>query len=155
MQVDIDPSSAVYRAEKVDVKTGEEEEETMFSLEKAKLFEYVKSDGASGGDGAGGSGGGGSWSVKGVGCLRLNRHVGAGARGLGSARRGEEGGEPGDGKREGVDAGAGGAVGEGGGAEGEVGSVRVVMRKIGNLELILNSRLFAGMACKKGYGALS
>lgn len=28
--------------------------------------------------------------------------------------------------------------------------MRVVMRKIGNLELILNSRLFAGMACKKG-----
>ena len=30
------------------------------------------------------------------------------------------------------------------------GTVRVVMRKIGNLELILNSRLFIGMACRKG-----
>ena len=41
------------------------------------------------------------------------------------------------------------AEGGNGDQSGE-GAVRVVMRKIGNLELILNSRLFSGMACKKG-----
>jgi hypothetical protein len=42
--VEIDPNSAIYKAEKVDVKTGEEDEETFFTLEKAKLFEYQKSE---------------------------------------------------------------------------------------------------------------
>jgi hypothetical protein len=65
----------------------------------------------------------GSWNVKGVGFLRLNKNKGA------------EGGQ--------------GAAESDAGAQG-AGGVRVVMRKIGNLELILNSRLFAGMACKKG-----
>ena len=46
-QVEIDPNSAIYKAEKVDVKTGEEDEETIFTLEKAKLFEYQKSEGDS------------------------------------------------------------------------------------------------------------
>lgn len=46
-QVEIDPNSAIYKAEKVDVKTGEEDEETVFTLEKAKLFEYQKSEGDS------------------------------------------------------------------------------------------------------------
>ena len=44
-QVEIDPNSAIYKAEKVDVKTGEEDEETLFTLGKAKLFEYQKSEG--------------------------------------------------------------------------------------------------------------
>jgi hypothetical protein len=63
-----------------------------------------------------------------VGCLRLN-------------------------KRKDLPAASSGNVTEGQGASGDQsceGAVRVVMRKIGNLELILNSRLFSGMACKKG-----
>ena len=43
-QVEIDPSTAIYQAQEVEVKTGEEEEETVFTLEKAKLFEYHKSE---------------------------------------------------------------------------------------------------------------
>ena len=73
--------------------------------------------------------GAGSWIVKGVGFLRLNKNVGA------EVDVGEEGAQ--------------GAAVSTAGAKG-VSGVRVVMRKIGNMELILNSRLFAGMACKKG-----
>jgi hypothetical protein len=73
--------------------------------------------------------GAGSWIVKGVGFLRLNKNVGA------EVNVGEEGAQ--------------GAAVSTAGAKG-VSGVRVVMRKIGNMELILNSRLFAGMACKKG-----
>lgn len=42
--MEIDPSTAIYQAQEVEVKTGEEEEETVFTLEKAKLFEYHKSE---------------------------------------------------------------------------------------------------------------
>ena len=73
--------------------------------------------------------GAGSWIVKGVGFLRLNKNVGV------EVSVGEEGAQ--------------GATVSAAGAKG-VSGVRVVMRKIGNMELILNSRLFAGMACKKG-----
>ena len=44
-QVEIDPSTAICKAEKVEVKTGEEDEETLLTLDKAKLFEYRKADG--------------------------------------------------------------------------------------------------------------
>jgi hypothetical protein len=73
--------------------------------------------------------GAGSWIVKGVGFLRLNKNVGTEVN---------------------VGEGAQGSAVSNAGAKG-VSGVRVVMRKIGNMELILNSRLFAGMACKKGY----
>ena len=43
-ELEIDPNQAIYKADQVDVKTGEEQEQTLFTLDKAKLFEYQKAD---------------------------------------------------------------------------------------------------------------